>query len=184
MGGRRLGAAWAIGLTVTISAAVETSQTPPVPRPFPGVTSPGPTTAKPPDPVTPATARPVAQTAASAAADGGASGYAYPGAEFVGSFNAGRGQRFYLYGTNAPFSDVVLHYKNALKLGGGRELMRIPPMQQFDLGRFDEEAMAFPPSVVVKDYIWNNSPGYLHVVGTTEKRFKTIIQIVPPAPIK
>ena len=52
-------------------------------------------------------------------------------------------------------------------------------MQQFDLGRFDDDTMAFPPSVVVKDYTWNNSPGYLHVAGTTEKRYQTIIQIVP-----
>ena len=56
--------------------------------------------------------------------------------------------------------------------------MKLPAMQQFDLGRFDEDAMAYPPSVVVKDYTWNNSPGYLAVSGTTEKRFKTIIQIV------
>ena len=39
--------------------------------------------------------------------------------------------------------------------------MKLPAMQQFDLGRFDEDAMAYPPSVVVKDYTWNNSPGYL-----------------------
>ena len=54
-------------------------------------------------------------------------------------------------------------------------------MQQFDLGRFDEDAMAYPPSIVVKDYTWNNSPGYLAVTGSAEKRFKTVIQIVPPA---
>ena len=52
-------------------------------------------------------------------------------------------------------------------------------MHQFDLGRYQEESMAYPPSVVVKDYAWNESPGYLVVKGTTEKRFKTIIQIVP-----
>jgi len=40
--------------------------------------------------------------------------------------------------------------------------------------------MAYPPSVVVKDYTWNGSTGYLHVVGTTGTRYKTIIQIVPP----
>jgi hypothetical protein len=40
--------------------------------------------------------------------------------------------------------------------------------------------MSFPPSVVVKDYTWNGSDGYLHVSGTTETRYKTVIQIVPP----
>jgi hypothetical protein len=40
--------------------------------------------------------------------------------------------------------------------------------------------MAYPPSVVIKDYTSSNSPGYLHVSGTVEKRFKTIIQIVAP----
>jgi hypothetical protein len=57
--------------------------------------------------------------------------------------------------------------------------MPAPPMQQFDLGRFQEESMAYPPSVVVKDYTWNGSEGYLFVVGVQEKRYKTIIQIVP-----
>ncbi len=41
--------------------------------------------------------------------------------------------------------------------------------------------MAYPPSVVVKDYTWNGSAGYLAVKGTTSKRYKTIIQVVPPA---
>jgi hypothetical protein len=53
-------------------------------------------------------------------------------------------------------------------------------MRQFDLGRFQENQMAYPPSVVVKDYAWNGAPGYLAVSGTTEKRFRTVIQIVPP----
>ena len=52
-------------------------------------------------------------------------------------------------------------------------------MHQFDLGRFQEQTMAYPPSVVVKDYLWNGSAGYLHVDGTTSRRFPTIIQIVP-----
>jgi hypothetical protein len=40
--------------------------------------------------------------------------------------------------------------------------------------------MAFPPSVVVKDYTWNGGQGFLAVSGTTERRYRTIIQIVPP----
>ena len=95
-------------------------------------------------------------------------------------FDAGQGQRYYLYGTNAAYLDVMTFYKNALK-NSGRELYKVPAMQQFDLGKYQDDAMAYPPSVVVKDYTWNNSPGYLFISGTTEKRFKTIIQIVPPS---
>ena len=54
---------------------------------------------------------------------------------------------------------------------------------QFDLGRFQDN-MAYPPSIVVKDYFSENSPGYLFVSGTSEKRYRTIIQIVPPGPGK
>jgi len=54
-------------------------------------------------------------------------------------------------------------------------------MHQFDLGRYQDETMAYPPSVVIKDYTWNGSEGYLHVSGATSKRYKTIIQIVPAA---
>jgi hypothetical protein len=177
---RRLGTAWLLGVALAVSASAAAPQSPPVPKPFPGTTPTPPVTSKPSTPATPGPATPVAPPQPARTGEGGAAAYAYPNAEFIDSFDAGRGQRFYLYGTNASFSDTVLYYKGALKVGGGRELMRTPAMQQFDLGRFDEEAMAYPPSVVVKDYTWNNSQGYLAVRGTTEKRYKTIIQIVPP----
>ena len=103
----------------------------------------------------------------------------YPSAEFIDSYDAGLGQRYYLYGSNAPYVDVVTYYRNTLK-NGGREIYKAPAMQQFDLGKFQDDSMAYPPSVVVKDYTWNGSAGYLAAVGTTEKRYRTIIQIVPP----
>ena len=34
----------------------------------------------------------------------------------------------------------------------------------FDTGRFREEAMAFPPSVTVKDYTWGGKGGYLNPI--------------------
>ena len=52
-------------------------------------------------------------------------------------------------------------------------------LQQFDVGKFQDQTMASQPSVVVKDYTFGNSAGYLHVDGTQSKRFKTVIQIVP-----
>ena len=36
--------------------------------------------------------------------------------------------------------------------GAGRELSKSPAMQQFDLGKFQDQAMAYQPSAVVKDY--------------------------------
>jgi hypothetical protein len=104
----------------------------------------------------------------------------YPAAEFLGSYDAGHGQRYYLYGTNAAYDTIVQYYRNTLRTGG-REIFKQPLTRQFDLGRFDDDRMSFPPSVVVKDYTWNGSDGYLHVSGTTETRYKTVIQIVPPA---
>lgn len=103
----------------------------------------------------------------------------YPGAQFVTSYNAGRGQRYYLFGTNADFPQIVTYYKNVLKQRG--ELVyEEPPVHMFEVGRFREETMAFPPGVTVKDYTWAGSAGYLNPKrGAEPARFKTIIQIVP-----
>ena len=101
----------------------------------------------------------------------------YPAAQFLESFDAGKGQQFHLYGTDMPVAEIVAFYKTALK-NGGRVLFQAPLMHQFDIGRFQEDTMAYPPSMVIKDYTWNGSTGYLHVAGTTSTRYKTIIQIV------
>jgi hypothetical protein len=106
----------------------------------------------------------------------------YPGAEFLASYDAGRGQRYYLFGTNASFLDIVNYYKNSLKQRG-ELIYEEPPIHEFDIGRFREETMAFPPSVTVKDYTWGGSAGYLNPKrGAQPLRFKTIIQIVPVVP--
>jgi hypothetical protein len=107
----------------------------------------------------------------------------YPGAEFVGSFDAGKGQRYYLFGTNTPFLELVTYYKTLLKQKG--ELVYDEPaIHQFDIGKYKEETMAFPPSVTVKDYTWGGSAGYLNPKrGKQPARFKTIIQIVPALPL-
>lgn len=103
----------------------------------------------------------------------------YPGAEFVGSFDAGKGQRYFLFGTNTPFLELVNYYKTVLKQKGDL-VYEEPAIHQFDIGKFKEETMAFPPSVTVKDYTWGGSAGYLNPKrGTQPARFKSIIQIVP-----
>jgi hypothetical protein len=106
----------------------------------------------------------------------------YRGAEFITSYDAGRNQRYYLFGTNASFAEVVSYYRTALKQRG--ELVYDePPIHEFDVGRYKEETMAFPPGVTVKDYTWGGSQGYLNPKrGAEPARFKTIIQIVPVVP--
>jgi hypothetical protein len=106
----------------------------------------------------------------------------YPSAQFITSYDAGRGQRFYLFGATVPFNELVLYYRTALK-NKGSELFDSPPTYQFETGRFREEAMAFPPSVTIKDFTWGGSAGYPNPKrGATPERFPTIIQIVPAPP--
>jgi len=103
----------------------------------------------------------------------------YPGAQFIASYNAGRGQRYYLFGTTTDFAQIVAYYRSALKQRG--ELVyEEPPIHMFEVGRFREETMAFPPGVTVKDYTWAGSAGYLNPKrGADPARFRTVIQIVP-----
>jgi hypothetical protein len=103
----------------------------------------------------------------------------YPGADFIASYDAGRGQRYYIFGTNATFAEIVNYYKTTLKQRG--ELVYDePPIHMFDVGRFREETMAFPPGVSVKDYTWGGSAGYLNPKRAAQpERYRTIIQIVP-----
>jgi len=103
----------------------------------------------------------------------------YPGAQFITSYDAGRGQRFYLFGVTSSYLDMVTYYRTALKQRGS-ELFEAPPTHQFEIGRFREETMAFPPSVTIKDYTWGGSAGYPNPKrGAQPERFATIIQIVP-----
>jgi hypothetical protein len=103
----------------------------------------------------------------------------YPGAEFLASYDATRGQRYYLFGTNSSFVEIVSYYKTALKQKG-ELVFEEPAVHQFDIGKFKEETMAFPPSVTVKDYTWGGSAGFLNPKrGSQPARFKTVIQIVP-----
>ncbi len=105
----------------------------------------------------------------------------YPGAQFITSHDAGLGQRYYLFGTNTAFADIVNYYKTVLK-AKGELIFDAPAIHMFEVGRFREETMAFPPGVTVKDYTWNGSEGYLHVKGSSGTRFRTVIQIVPVPP--
>ena len=106
----------------------------------------------------------------------------YPGSQFIASYDAGRGQRYYLFGSESDFAQIVGWYRNVLKQKG-ELIFEEPPVHMFDIGRFKEETMAFTPSVTVKDYAWAGSLGYLNPKrGATPQRFRTIVQIVPNPP--
>jgi hypothetical protein len=103
----------------------------------------------------------------------------FPGAQFLRSYDAGRGQRYYIFGSPASFIDLVAYYRTVLKQKG--ELVyEVPATHEFDVGKYREETMAFPPGVTIKDYQSDLSQGYPNPKpGGQPARFPTLIQIVP-----
>jgi len=103
----------------------------------------------------------------------------YPGAQFITSYDAGRGQRYYLFGTAASFVELVSYYRTILKQRGDL-VYEVPATHQFDVGRFDNDTMAFPPGVTIKDFQSDLSQGFPNPKpGGQPARFPTILQIVP-----
>lgn len=159
---------WVVS-AVVVAAGVSPAlaQTPPPrPVPFPGGATRPPASAP-------------TETETQAPSDTALGAPLYPAAVFLETIDAGKGQQYHLYGVNAPYADIVIYYRTTLK-NGGREIFEAPAMHQWELGRFQSQTMAYPPSIVVKDYTWNGSEGYPHVSGATVTRYRTIIQIVPP----
>jgi hypothetical protein len=106
----------------------------------------------------------------------------YPTAQFLASYDAGRGQRYFIFGSTAPYADMVTYYRTTLKERGD-EVFEQPPTHMFNVGRFREETMAFPPGVTIKDWTWGGSAGYPNPkLGAQPARFPTIIMIVPAPP--
>ena len=155
-----------------------------VPQPFPrpGTTQP----AQParPVPQAPPSAPPTAAAQAKPATDAAPTEATlgvpvFPGAQFIASYDAGRGQRYYIFGSPASFVDLVAYYRTVLKQKG--ELVyEVPATHEFDVGKYREETMAFPPGVTIKDFQSDISQGYPNPKpGGQPARFPTIIQIVP-----
>lgn len=161
----------------------------PVPQPFPRPAEPGSSRpaapaqpARPAEPQPPGPARPAPPAEAQAPDEATLGVPIYPSARFIASYDAGQGQRYYLFGVAAPFADIVAYYRNVLRSRGSL-VFEQPPVHMFETGRFREESMAFPPSVTVKDYTWGGSQGYLvPLAGGRSERYPTIIQIVPAPP--
>ena len=107
----------------------------------------------------------------------------YPTAQFIASYDAGRGQRYYLFGASAPYGDLVAFYRTQFK-DKGDEVFTQPPTHMFQVGRYREETMAFPPGVTVKDWTWGGSQGYPNPrLGANPARYPSVIMIVPAPPV-
>jgi hypothetical protein len=167
-----------------LTVAALLAQQPPVPQPFPrpGASQPAQPTrpAPPPAPPTPSSGTPSAPPKPGDAPTEAMLGVPiYPGAQFIASYDAGRGQRYYIFGSAASFVDLVTYYRTALKQKG-ELVFDVPATHEFDVGRFREETMAFPPGVTIKDYQSDVSQGYPNPKpGGQPARFPTLIQIVP-----
>jgi len=163
--------------------AVEVSaQGQPVPQPFPRPGQPS-RPAQPP-PATPSPSAPAPSTSPlgppeAAPTEAMLGVPIYPGAQFIRSYDAGRGQRYYLFGSAASFVDLVGFYRNVLK-DKGELVYDVPATHEFDVGKYNEATMAFPPGVTIKDFQSDVSRGFPNPKpGGQPARFPTIIQIVP-----
>ncbi len=100
----------------------------------------------------------------------------FPNAQYITSYDAGRGQRFHLFGAVTSFQELVSYYGNVLDERGRRVYDR-PPIHQFETARFREREMDYRPSVTIKDYAWDGSAGYPNTTpGSDPPAFATIIQ--------
>lgn len=177
------------------ATALATSAFAQTPQPFPRANTPAPPPASAPAPAAPQATAPVqapgqapAQPAATAARlpaepDAASLGVPlYPGAQYLTSYDAGRGQRYYLYGAAVPFAELVTYYRTQLKERGNL-VFEDPPTHMFEVGRFRDETMAFPPGVTIKDWTFAGSQGYPNPRrGAQPARFVSVIMIVPPPP--
>jgi hypothetical protein len=172
--GWQYGRARVLAVAMIAAAAVAAAQTP---RPrTPSGAQPPPGQPAPATPAPPATPGPPAAPQGPSEAQLGVK--LYPNAVFLRSYDAGRGQQYHLFGVAAPFGDMVNFYRTLLK-DRGNLVFEVPPTHVFEIGRFREETMAFPPSVTVKDYTFGGSAGYPNPTpGGRPERFPTVIQIV------
>ena len=172
---------WLIILCVLGSLGVADAFQVPQPFPRPGTAQPAPPGRPAPQapPTAPSGAAPARPSADAAPTEATLGVPIFPGAQFIASYDAGRGQRYYIFGSPATFVDLVAYYRTVLKQKG--ELVyEVPATHEFDVGKYREETMAFPPGVTIKDYQSDVSQGYPNPKqGGQPARFPTIIQIVP-----
>jgi len=178
-----------LALTLTGITATLHGQTPrPIPQPGGSRPSqPPPATVTQPPVAPPASTAPGPAPAANGQATGAPSAATlglpvYPTAQFIASYDAGRGQRYYLFGTAAAYAEVVAFYRTQLK-DKGDVIYEQPPTHMFQVGKFRDDSMAFPPGVTIKDWTWGGSQGYPNPkLGGEPTRFPSVIMIVPAPP--
>jgi hypothetical protein len=169
-------------LVATVWTVLVTAAAAQTPQPFPrGTTQTAPAAPAAPRPSAPPAAAPVPVDPATPSE--ATLGFPiYPGAQFLASYDAGRAQRYYIFGTAASFADLVTYYRAQLK-DKGDLVFQDPPTHMFEIGKFNSDTMAFPPGVTIKDWIWAGSEGYPNPKpGTQPARFPSIIMIVPAPP--
>jgi hypothetical protein len=165
------------------TAAAQTPQ--PFPRPAtPQSPAPAPPpTTRPQPPPAPATPPPAPAPVDPATPSEATLGFPiYPGAQFIASYDAGRAQRYYIFGSTTQFADLVTYYRTVLK-DKGNLVFQDPPTHMFEVGKFNNDTMAFPPGVTIKDFTWDGSQGYANPKpGAQPARFASVIMIVPAPP--
>ena len=82
----------------------------------------------------------------------------YPARNSSRRTTPGRGQRYYLYGSDCLVCGAgqVLPERAEER---GELVFDAPATHVFEVGRFREETMAYPPGVTIKDYTSNGSRG-------------------------
>jgi hypothetical protein len=166
-------------LVVALLLTAALAQQTPVPKPFPGAPPPKPAQPAPQQPTAPAPQAAAPGRTDAVPTDVSLGVTIYPAAQFLASYDAGRGQRYYIFGSTASFVELVTYYRTLLKQRG-ELVFEVPATHTFDIGRFREETMAFPPSVTIKDFQSELSQGYPNPKrGGQPARFPTVIQIVP-----
>jgi hypothetical protein len=105
----------------------------------------------------------------------------FPGAVYLANYDAGKGQRYYLFGAVAPYQELVKWYQTQLR-DRGDQVFAEPATHMF-AQRFREDTMNFPPGVTIKDWTSGGSQGYPNPKpGAQPPRFPVVIMIVPPLP--
>ena len=183
---RQLFTAFIATVAVLGTAAAQTPQ--PFPRPA-APQSPAPAPAPPPTtrpaqpPPTAATPPPASAPVDPATPSEATLGFPiYPGAQFIASYDAGRAQRYYIFGSTTGFAELVTYYRTVLK-DKGNLVFQDPPTHMFEMGKFNNDTMAFPPGVTIKDFTSGGSQGYANPKpGAQPARFASVIMIVPAPP--
>lgn len=167
-------------MSVTLATSLQGQPVPqPFPRPGSPTVQPPPTRPTQPSPPSTAPATPAVPVADAAPTEAKLGVPIYPGAQFMTSYDAGRDQRYYLFGSAGSFVEVVAYYRVMLKQKG-EIVYDVPATHEFDVGKFDEKTMAFPPGVTIKDFLTDLSAGFPNPkAGGQPARFPTVIQIVP-----